>query len=309
MTTRLLNDHVAVVTGASRGAGRGIALELGAAGATVYVTGRSTRQSPGRGYERFLELLDLEAPPGTIEDTAEEVSRLGGEGIPLRCDHTVETEVAACFQRVADEQDGRLDLLVNNAWGGHQDAAHIVRPFWELPTTFWEGMFQAGVRNHILAAKYAAPLMIAQERGLLVTVTFWDRDRYTGHFYYDLAKAAMVRLSFGMGRELRPHGVAAVAVSPGWMRTEFVLAGHGTDEEHWREVPALAGTETPRYVGRAVVALAGDPEVMEKSGRVYRVGDLATEYGFTDVDGRQVPPFELPENAGDALHPPEVQHG
>jgi NAD(P)-dependent dehydrogenase (short-subunit alcohol dehydrogenase family) len=297
MTTKPLNDVIAVVTGASRGAGRGIALELGAAGATVYVTGRSTRQSPGRGYERFLKLLDLEVPPGTIEDTADEVSRRGGKGIPLRCDHTVEAEVAACFQRVADEQDGRLDLLVNNAWGGHQDPAHIVQPFWELPTTFWEGMFQAGVRNHILAAKYAAPLMIARERGLVVTVTFWDRDRYTGHFYYDLAKAAMVRLSFGMAQELRPHGIAAVAVSPGWMRTEFVLAGHDTDEEHWREVPALAGTETPRYVGRAVVALAADPEVMEKSGRVFRVGDLAIEYGFTDVEGRRVPPFELPESA------------
>jgi NAD(P)-dependent dehydrogenase (short-subunit alcohol dehydrogenase family) len=290
-----LRDLIAVVTGASRGAGRGIALELGAAGATVYVTGRSTRQSPGKGYERFLPLLDLEAPPGTIEDTAEEVTRMGGKGIAVRCDHTVESEVDACFQRVAREQDGRLDLLVNNAWGGHQDPAHIVKPFWELPTTFWDGMFQAGVRNHILAAKYAAPLMIARRRGLIVTVTFWDRDRYTGHFYYDLAKASMNRLAYGIAQELQPHGVASVAVSPGWMRTEFVLAGHGTDEQHWTEVPALAATESPRYVGRAVVALASDPRVMEKSGRVHRVGDLAAEYGFTDVDGRRVPPFELPE--------------
>ena len=295
MADRPLTDLIAVVTGASRGAGRGIALELGAAGATVYLTGRSTRQSPGKGYDRFLTLLDLEVPPGTIDDTAEEVSRIGGKGIAVRCDHTVESEVAACFQRVAEEQDGRLDLLVNNAWGGHQDAAHIVRPFWELPTTFWDGMFHAGVRNHILAAKYAAPWMIGRRSGLIVTVTFWDRDRYTGHFYYDLAKAAMNRLSYGFAQELRPHGIAAVAVSPGWMRTEFVLAGHRTDEEHWREMPALAGTETPRYVGRAVVALATDPEVIEKSGRVYRVGDLAVEYGFTDVDGRRVPPFELPD--------------
>jgi NAD(P)-dependent dehydrogenase (short-subunit alcohol dehydrogenase family) len=201
---------------------------------------------------------------------------------------------------VAEEQDGRLDLLVNNAWGGHQDAAHIVRPFWELPTTFWDGMFQSGVRNHILAARYAAPLMIARKRGLIVTVTFWDRDRYSGHFYYDLAKAAMTRLSFGMAQDLRPHSVASVAVSPGWMRTEFVLAGHHTDEERWREVPALAGTESPRYVGRAIVALASDPDVLEKSGRVFRVGDLAVEYGFTDVDGRRIPPFELPDTAGAA---------
>jgi NAD(P)-dependent dehydrogenase (short-subunit alcohol dehydrogenase family) len=297
MTTRPLRDHVVVVTGASRGAGRGIALELGAAGATVYVTGRSTRQSPGRGYERVLKLLDLSSPPGTIEDTAEEVSRVGGQGIPLRCDHTIESEVAACFERVAKEQRGRLDLLVNNAWGGHQDPAHIVRPFWELSTTFWDGMFHSGVRNHILAGKYAAPLMIARGGGLIVTVTFWDRNRYTGHFYYDLAKAAMNRLAFGMAQDLRPHGVASLAVSPGWMRTEFVLAGHGTDEEHWREKPELTGTESPRYVGRAVVALASDPAVMAKSGRVLRVGDLAAEYGFSDVDGRRIPPFELPDNS------------
>lgn len=294
---RPLTDQIAVVTGASRGAGRGIALELGAAGATVYVTGRSTRDSPGAGYERFLPLLGLEVPPGTIDDTAEEVSRMGGKGIPVRCDSTVESDVDALFQRVAREQDGRLDLLVNNAWGGHQDAAHIVRPFWELPTTFWDGMFQAGVRNHILAAKYAAPLMIARGSGSIITITFWDRHRYTGHFYYDLAKASMTRLSYGLSQELRPHRIAAVAVSPGWMRTEFVLAGHNTDEEHWREVPALAGTESPRYVGRAVVALAADPEVLNKSGQVYRVGDLAIEYDFTDVDGRRVPPFELPDTA------------
>lgn len=297
MTQQRLKDVVAVVTGASRGAGRGIALELGAAGATVYVTGRSTRTSPGGGYERFLKLLDLEVPPGTIEDTAEEVSRLGGKGIPVRCDHTDESDVAALFQRVSEDNEGRLDLLVNNAWGGHQDAAHIVRPFWELPTTFWDGMFQAGVRNHILAGKYAAPLMIARRSGLIVTVTFWDRHRYTGHFYYDLAKAAMTRLSFGMAQDLRPHGVAAVAVSPGWMRTEFVLAGHHTDEEHWMQVPTLAGTESPRYVGRAVVALAGDPDIIEGSGLVFRVGDLAKKYGFTDTDGRRVPAFELPDTA------------
>lgn len=286
---------IAVVTGASRGAGRGIALELGAAGATVYVTGRSTRASPGRGYERFLALLGADAPPGSIEDTADAVTRMGGTGIPVQCDHTVETEVAALFERVAGEQQGRLDLLVNNAWGGHQDPAHIVRPFWELPTSFWDGMFHAGVRNHILAATYAAPRMIARRAGLIVTVTFWDRDRYTGHFYYDLAKAAMTRLAFGLAQDLRPHNVASVAVSPGWMRTEFVLAGHRTDEEHWRQAPALAATESPRYVGRAVVALARDPAIMARTGGVLRVGDLAVEYGFTDVDGRRVPAFELPE--------------
>lgn len=138
-------------------------------------------------------------------------------------------------------------------------------------------------------------MLVRQRRGLIATTTFWDRGRYLqGNLFYDLAKAAMTRLAFGMAEELRPHGVASVAVSPGWMRTEFVLTGHQTDEAHWKERPALASTESPRYLGRAVAALAADPKVMEKSGQVLRVGDLAGEYGFTDIDGRVVPPFELP---------------
>jgi NAD(P)-dependent dehydrogenase (short-subunit alcohol dehydrogenase family) len=137
-------------------------------------------------------------------------------------------------------------------------------------------------------------MFVGQRRGLIATTTFWDRDRFMqGNLFYDLAKAAMTRLAFGMAQELRPHGVASVAVSPGWMRTEFVLAGHQTDESRWQERPALARTESPRYLGRAVVALAGDPTVLERSGQVLRVGDLARSYGFTDIDGRVVPPFEL----------------
>lgn len=297
---RPLAGRIAVVTGATRGAGRGIALELGAAGATVYVTGRSVRGAPAPGYERMLAALGRDALPGTIEDTAEEVTRLGGVGIPVRVDHTREEEVHELFARVEREQ-GRLDLLVNNAWGAHQD--HIgAEPFWEQPLSHWEGMFERGVRHHVLSSRAAAPMLVRQGHGLVVTVTFWDRWRYTGSFFYDLAKAAMTRLAFGIAQDLRPHGVASVAVSPGWMRTEIVLAAYGTDEEHWRDVPALAGTETPRYVGRAVVALATDPDVMARTGRVFRVGDLAEEYGFTDVDGRRVPAFELPEEAEPPAH-------
>lgn len=289
-----LKSCVAVVTGASRGAGRGIAAELGAAGATVYVTGRSTRAAGAPGYEQLLALSKLPELPGSIEDTADEVTRLGGRGIAVRRDHTREDEVAALFQRVVQEQ-GRLDLLVNNAWGGHETFDGIFQaPFWERPMVHWESMFDHGVRNHLLASRLAAPTLIAQGRGLVVTTTFWDRDRYmNGNLFYDLAKATMTRLAYGMAQELRPHGVASVAVSPGWMRTEFVLAGHQTDEAHWHRRPALARTESPRYLGRAVVALAGDPDVMARSGRVLRVGDLAREYGFTDNDGRLVPPFEL----------------
>ncbi len=293
MGDRPLEGKVAVVTGGSRGAGRGIAVELGAAGATVYVTGRSTRGELGAGYDRVLAHAKMETFAGSFEETAEEVTRAGGTGVAVRCDHTSADEVAALFARVERER-GRLDLLVNNAWGGHRIPIEY-RPFWEDTIDHWEGMFNAGVRNHLLASMHAAPIMIRQESGLIVTTTFWDRGRYTGSLFYDLAKNSMSRLAFAMARDLRPHGVASVAVSPGWMRTEIILAAYDTDEERWRDVPALATTESPRYVGRAVAALAADSDVMRRTGESLRVGDLAREYGFTDVDGRQVPPFELPE--------------
>ena len=259
---RPLAGRVAVVTGASRGAGRGIAQELGAAGATVYVTGRSTRARPADSYGQLLALSELAALPGTIDDTADEVTQLGGRGIAVACDHTKEDEVAALFARVEREQ-GRLDLLVNNAWGGHESFTGVFEaPFWEHPLANWDSMFD---RGHYLR----------------------------GNLFYDLAKASMTRLAFGIAQELQPHGVASVAVSPGWMRTEFVLAGHKTDEAHWQERPALARTESPRYLGRAVAALAGDAQVLDKTGQVLRVADLARAYGFTDIDGRQVEAFEL----------------
>jgi NAD(P)-dependent dehydrogenase (short-subunit alcohol dehydrogenase family) len=291
-----LAGRVALVTGASRGAGRGIAAELGAAGATVYVTGRSTRAQPAAGYERLLALSSLGAMPGCIEDTADLVTREGGRGIAVRCDHARDDEVDALFARVQAEQ-GRLDLLVNNAWGGHESFDGVFEaPFWQHPLAHWDSMMDRGVRNHLLAARAAAPMLMRQGHGLIVATTFWDRDRYLrGNLYYDLAKAAICRLAFGVAHEVRAAGVASIALSPGWMRTELVLAGHRTDETHWQERPALARTESPRYLGRAVVALAGDTRVMDKTGRALRVADLAHEYGFTDIDGRQVGPFELDE--------------
>lgn len=293
-TNRPLKDCIAVVTGASRGAGRGIAMELGAAGATVYVTGRSTRAQPADTYGQLLALSDLPAVPGSIDDTADEVTRMGGRGIPVRCDHTHEDDVKALFAQV-EREAGRIDLLVNNAWGGHETFTGVFdAPFWEHPLANWDSMFDRGVRNHLVASRSAAPLMVRQKHGLIVTTTFWDRGRYMkGNLFYDLAKASMTRLAFGMAEELKPHGVASVAVSPGWMRTEFVLAGHKTDEAHWQERPALASTESPRYLGRAVAALAGDPQVMARTGEVLRVADLAKAYGFTDIDGRQVKAFEM----------------
>lgn len=293
-TTPSLSHCIAIVTGASRGAGRGIATELGAAGATVYVTGRSQRHLSATSYQQIQSLSNLEQLPGSIEQTAEDVTAAGGRGIAVACDHTDETQVRVLFERVRAEQ-GRLDVLVNNAWGGHETFDGIFKaPFWERPMSNWDAMMDRGVRNHLLASCHAAPWFVEQGHGLIVTTTFWDRDRYmAGNLFYDLAKASMTRLAFGMAEELRTHNVASVAVSPGWMRTEFVLAGHQTDEAHWQSVPALARTESPRYLGRAVVALASDPNIMVHSGQVLRVGDLARVYGFTDIDGRVPPPFEI----------------
>lgn len=292
---RPLAGRVAVVTGASRGAGRGIALELGAAGATVYVSARSTRAEPANAaYRQILSLSGLAAVPGDIDSTAEEVTRLGGRGIAARCDCTNEGDVQSLFERVRAEQ-GRIDLLVNNAWGGHETFDGVFEaPFWQHPLAHWDSMMDRGARCHLLAARSAAPWMAEQRHGLIVATTFWDRDRYLrGNLYYDLAKATITRLAFGIAEEMRPHGVASLAVSPGWMRTELVLAGHKTDEAHWHEQPALARTESPRYLGRAVAALAADRDVLRRSGAAWRVADLARDYGFTDIDGRQVPAFEL----------------
>ncbi|MFO1326308.1 MAG: SDR family oxidoreductase [Rubrivivax sp.] len=287
---------VALVTGASRGAGRGIALELGAAGATVVVTGRTTREHAPSSYAGLLALGGMSRMPGTIEDTAEAVTQAGGRGIAVRCDHTREDEVQALFERVRRDH-GRVDLLVNNAWGGHESFDAVFEaPFWQHRLEHWDTMMDRGVRNHLLAARAAAPLFVAQGGGLIVATTFWDRDRYLrGNLPYDLAKAAINRLAFGIAQDLRPHGVASVAVSPGWMRTELVLAAHQADESNWTERPALARTESPRYLGRAVAALAADPQVMRWTGRTLRVADLAEEYGFTDIDGRRVGAFEMGE--------------
>ena len=281
-----LKGRIAIVTGSSRGAGRGIALVLGEEGATVYVTGRSVRRT-----------LTTNVPRTTIEDTAEQVSARGGWGIPVRCDHTVDEQVEALFKRVQREQ-GRLDLLVNNVWGGYEDYGSdeaFDAAFWEQPLWRWDRMFQAGVRAHFTASRLAAPVMIQQGHGLIINTTFWDRGKCLSNLPYDLAKTAVNRLAYVMALELRQHNIAAVALTPGWMRTEAVLLNYpiGPDDVDVQEYEGLEKTESVYYIGRAVAALATDPTIMEKSGRILTVGDLAREYGFSDIDGRQPPPYRM----------------
>jgi NAD(P)-dependent dehydrogenase (short-subunit alcohol dehydrogenase family) len=252
MSDRPLQGTIAVVAGASRGAGRGIAIELGAAGATVYVTGRTTREHQPDTYESIKQVMGRSSMPGTIEDTADEVTRAGGVGIPVRCDHTREDEIAALFARV-ERDHGRLDVLVNNAWGGHEAFAmeNFSAPFWLQPLEQWDAMIDRGARSHLLTARCAAPLFVRRRAGLIVGVSFYDRGMYLkGNVFYDLAKALMNRIALAVAEELRPYGVASVAVSPGFMRTELVLGTMHTDEASYREVPALARSESPRR-GRA----------------------------------------------------------
>lgn len=280
-STRRLEDRVALVTGASRGAGKGIAAVLGEEGATVYVTGRSVREEGS-----------AEGLPGTIDETAELVDERRGKGVAVRCDHTRDRDVEALFEQIRTEAGG-LDVLVNNVWGGYEeyDGADFDAPFWEQPVRHWHGMFTAGVRAHLVASRLAVGLMSDREGGLIVNTTFWDRDRYLGNLFYDVAKAAVNRMAAGMARELRGQGIAALALAPGFMRTERVMAAHA------RKPFDLEQTESPEYIGRAVAALASDSEVMRRSGGTFRVGSLAEEYGFTDIDGRRVPPFDIPEDA------------
>jgi NAD(P)-dependent dehydrogenase (short-subunit alcohol dehydrogenase family) len=274
-----LTARVAVVTGASRGVGKGIALALGECGATVYVTGRSTRERPG-------------PRPGTVDDTADDVSARGGRGVPVPTDHVDDRQVEALFDRVR-EQEGRLDLLVANAWGGYEgyDLRTFTAPFWEQPLARWDAMFAAGLRAQFTAARLAAPLLIARRRGLIVcTGGTADPDYYLGNVPYDVVKAATGRLVTALARELRPHRVAAVGVYPGFTRTEavvdaFAAAGREPPEE----------THSPEFVGRAVACLAADADVVSLSGTGAQAAVYARRYGFTDVDGRRVAPFAFPD--------------
>jgi NAD(P)-dependent dehydrogenase (short-subunit alcohol dehydrogenase family) len=210
----------------------------------------------------------------------------------VRCDHTVDAEVEALFERVGTER-GRLDLLVNCAWGGYEVTGRISQvPFWEQPLYYWDRMYVAGVRATLISSRFAAPLMLKGDSGLIVNITAWVDDIYMGNIFYDTAKAAINRMSFGMSKELKKHCIAVVAVAPGFMRTERVTAAFNA-----AGVKGLENfTESTEYVGRAVAALASDSNVFDKTGQLLVVGNLAKEYGFTDIDGRLVPPFKMPDD-------------
>lgn len=272
-----LSGTVALVTGASRGVGRGIALALGDAGATVYVTGRSVR---GGGTTEGL--------PGTVDDTADEVTARGGRGVAVRCDHFDDGDTDALFDRIAEES-GQLDLLVNNAWAGYErgDEARFDAKFWEQPAFRWD-LFAGSLRGHYMCARRAAAMMVEREQGLIANISFNDRGIYLGNLAYDICKSGSDRMAVGMAHELERYGVAAVSLHPGFVRTERVEAAW----EMLGEGPAQV-VHTPEYVGRAIASLYADSEVATLSGQVLAVGDLAERYGFTDVDGRRPPAFRL----------------
>jgi NAD(P)-dependent dehydrogenase (short-subunit alcohol dehydrogenase family) len=275
-----LEGKVALVAGATRGAGRGIAVALGEAGATVYGTGRTTR-------ERRSEV----DRPETIEETAELVSEAGGEGIAVAVDHLDPAQVAALVERIGSEQ-GRLDLLVNDIWGSE----HLFQ--WRTPV--WEHDLQNGLRlmrlaveTHLITNHHALPLLVRSPGGLVVEVTDgtdeFNADHYRDPLFYDLAKASVIRMAWGLAQELGPHECTAVALTPGWLRSEAMLENHRVTEANWRDSietsPHFCISETPRYVGRAVAALAADPEVARWNGQSLSSGGLAQVYGFTDLDG------------------------
>ncbi|MCR8633261.1 SDR family oxidoreductase [Paenibacillus radicis (ex Xue et al. 2023)] len=273
-----LVGKVAVVAGGTRGAGRGIAVMLGEAGATVYVTGRSVRGNPS-------SMGRVE----TIEETAEMVTAQGGQGIPIRVDHTVEDEVKELFERVKREQNGNLDLLVNDIWGG-DSLTEWGQTFWEHSLSDGLLIQQLAVQSHMITSYYAAPLMVEKKKGLIIEITDGFDYRYRGNLYYSLAKVSVIHLAASMAEELRPYNVTALSLSPGFLRSEAMLDYFGVTEANWQDGvkkdPHFIMSETPFYIGRAVAALAADPEISKKNGMITTTWGLSDEYGFKDVDGR-----------------------
>jgi len=292
MAKKALQGKIALVAGATRGAGRGIAIALGEAGATVYCTGRSSRR------ERRASLLPTPGRPETIEETAELVTAAGGHGIAVRVDHTEPAQVKKLVAGIKKRHKG-LDILVNDVWGG--DAlTEFGKPFWTVNLDNGLHMLKQAIHSHIITSHFAVPLMLGRGRGIIFEITDGDAFYYRGNLFYDLVKISVIRLAFAMARELRKRDVVSVSLTPGFLRSEAVLDHFGVSEANWKDVGKRKNgnsshqndapsdfmmSESPRYIGRAVVALAADPKVKEKSGRVFSSWALAREYGFTDLDG------------------------
>ena len=298
--TRPLEGRVALVAGATRGGGRGIAVALGEAGATVYCTGRSTRERRSE-YDR----------PETIEDTAELVTAAGGEGIAVAVDHLVPDEVRSLVERV-DADHGRLDLLVSDIWGG-EGLFEWNTPVWEHDLDNGLRMLRLALDTHLITSHFALPLVIRNPGGLVVEITDGTSDynavNYRNSAFYDLCKTAVLRLAFAQGKELAEHGCTALALTPGWMRSELMLEAMGVTEDNWREgrTPHFAAiSESPRFVGRAVAALAADPHVRRRNGGSFSSGELARDYGFTDVDGSRPDCWRYMVEVQDAGLPPDT---
>ncbi|MGJ4854924.1 SDR family oxidoreductase [Labrys sp. La1] len=278
----MLDRKIALVTGGTRGAGRGVAVELGAAGATVYVTGRSTRGHRSE-YDR----------PETIEETAELINAAGGKGIAVRVDHLVPDEVRGLVERIRTEH-GRLDILVNDIWGGEK-LFEWNKAVWEHDLDKGLRLLRLGIDTHLITAHHALPLLIERPGGLLVEMTdgtaAYNAEHYRLSPFYDLVKTSVIRLAWAHAKDLAKHGATSVALTPGWLRSEMMLEAFGVSEENWRDamatVPHFVISETPRFVGRAVAALAGDAEKNCWNGQSLSSGQLARIYGFTDLDGSQ----------------------
>lgn len=276
---RPLQGQVALVTGGTRGAGRGMAVELGAAGATVYVTGRTTRESRS----------PLNRPE-TIEETAELVTAAGGQGIAVRCDHMDPEQVAAVARRIEQEQDGRLDILVDDTWGG--DRLVEWKPLWEHDLENGLRALRNGLETHLITLHTMLPLMVRRGTGLVVEITDGEETtnaRYRDSMFFDIVKVAIMRMGKMLAQEVGPHGITSVALTPGFLRSEEVLDHFGVREENWRDAIAkdkwFAISESPHFIGRAVAALAADPDRSRWSGQALSSGRLARHYGFTDLDG------------------------